>query len=430
MMTDQRKKRLRNKIRESRGRLMEQNPFFAILLMYLKFVAVSDINKMSTNGRCIYFSPAFVEKLYCDELDYILCHQIVHILCGHIWIPIDRKGDDYHFACDIATNLIMAELGFEEERYSHLGNVYRKIPSEECEPIDITVEEIYSRIPYSLYLFDAKTRSKYLMDDDLWWSQRDDNGESGEIILDIVEDDCLAKDEETEDGSCGDTALRQCWQGRAASAAEQIKTSGFGGNKSAGDVPEFMKRIIEKMKKPVLDWKKILNNFIQEQTCDYTFAPPDRRFSDTDFFLPDFNEKDFAVKEILFMGDTSGSVDENELTAIYSEIRGALEQFGGRLTGKLGFFDASVKTPYPFESIDDLARIIPYGGGGPDFFVIFDYIRHNYSHNLPACVIIFTDGYAEFPDEHEAMGIPVLWIISNDDVTPPWGRTVRLLPNT
>lgn len=70
------------------------------------------------------------------------------------------------------------------------------------------------------------------------------------------------------------------------------------------------------------------------------------------------------------------------------------------------------------------------GKGGTDFFVIFDYIRCNYNHNPPSCVIIFTDGYAEFPEESEAMGIPVLWIISNDDIMPPWGRTVRLLPNS
>ena len=71
MMTEQRKQRLRKKIQESRGRLMDTHPFFALLLMYLKYVAVPGMKKISTNGRCIYFAPDFLDKLYDGEMDYI-----------------------------------------------------------------------------------------------------------------------------------------------------------------------------------------------------------------------------------------------------------------------------------------------------------------------------------------------------------------------
>ena len=177
-----------------------------------------------------------------------------------------------------------------------------------------------------------------------------------------------------------------------------------------------------------IDWKKILNNFVQERICDYSFAPPDRRFSDFEFFLPDFNEKDFVSKEVLFMVDTSGSVEDEDLAIVYSEIRGAIEQFSGKLMGKLGFFDADVTPPLPFENVGDLMSIIPYGGGGTDFTVIFDYIHNNCKDELPACIVIFTDGDGSYPSESEAMGIPVLWIINNFDITPPWGKTTRIIP--
>ena len=186
--------------------------------------------------------------------------------------------------------------------------------------------------------------------------------------------------------------------------------------------------MIKKMKEPTIDWKKILNNFVQEQTCDYSFSPPDRRFSDTGFFLPDFTEKDFVSKEILFMVDTSGSVEDKDLAIVYSEIKGAIEQFGGKLTGKLGFFDAEITPPLPFESVSDLMRIIPYGGGGTDFRVIFDYIRRNHPEDLPACIVIFTDGDGPYPEETETMEIPVLWIINNFEITPPWGKITRIIP--
>ena len=47
--------------------------------------------------------------------------------------------------------------------------------------------------------------------------------------------------------------------------------------------------------------------------------------------------------------------------------------------------------------------------------------------DLPVKIIILSDGYADIPREEEAMGIPVLWIINNEEVTPKWGKLVRLV---
>ena len=44
----------------------------------------------------------------------------------------------------------------------------------------------------------------------------------------------------------------------------------------------------------------------------------------------------------------------------------------------------------------------------------------------PASVIILTDGFAPYPKEKLAMGIPVLWLLNNKDVTPPWGKFARI----
>ena len=44
----------------------------------------------------------------------------------------------------------------------------------------------------------------------------------------------------------------------------------------------------------------------------------------------------------------------------------------------------------------------------------------------PASVIILTDGYAPFPQESCAKGVPVLWLINNDEVEPPWGKVARI----
>lgn len=128
------------------------------------------------------------------------------------------------------------------------------------------------------------------------------------------------------------------------------------------------------------------------------------------------------------MIDTSGSMSDEAITECYSEIYGAIQQFGGKLTGKLGFFDAVVVEPVPFEDEEEFKIIRPKSGGGTSFHVIFDYVREHMQEDPPVSIIILTDGYAPFPDQKDAMDIPVLWIINNTAVNPPWGKTARMVP--
>lgn len=66
------------------------------------------------------------------------------------------------------------------------------------------------------------------------------------------------------------------------------------------------------------------------------------------------------------------------------------------------------------------------GGGGTDFEIIFAYVHTQMAEKLPAAIIILTDGFAPFPDESLSLGIPVLWLINNDSVMPPWGKVARI----
>ena len=158
----------------------------------------------------------------------------------------------------------------------------------------------------------------------------------------------------------------------------------------------------------------------------YSFSPVDKRFGESEFFLPDFNENDTIVKDVLFMVDTSASIDALALTMAFSEIKGAIEQFKGRLRGKLGFFDWNVKKTVDFDSVTSLEKITPIGGGGTDFYNVFDYINKVGMGEFSQ-IIILTDGEAPFPDESMSKGVPVLWLINNEKITPPWGKIARIL---
>ncbi len=194
---------------------------------------------------------------------------------------------------------------------------------------------------------------------------------------------------------------------------------------SRGLIPGFAQRLLDEIKNPQVDWRTVLQEFVQEEITDYSFMPPDRRYGDSPFFLPDYNEKDDKVEKILFMIDTSGSMSRKTITAVYSEIKGAIDQFAGRLQGWLGFFDAAVVEPTPFENEEEFLEIKPAGGGGTRFDIIFRYVEEYMQEDPPVSIVVLTDGIAPFPDERMTNGIPVLWVLTTE-VEPPWGKVARI----
>ena len=57
-------------------------------------------------------------------------------------------------------------------------------------------------------------------------------------------------------------------------------------------------------------------------------------------------------------------------------------------------------------------------------------MQKNMMDNLPASIVILTDGYDRYPDEKEALDVPVLWLINNQEAPlPPWGKCARVKVN-
>lgn len=192
-----------------------------------------------------------------------------------------------------------------------------------------------------------------------------------------------------------------------------------------GDSSLLASRVLKEMT-PVLDWRVILNNFIQEDVIDYSFTSPDRRFQDSSFILPSFSEVDASVKNIWIAVDASGSVSQRELSQAVSEIKNAIGQFSS-FEGYLSYFDSYVTRPIPFSSVCEVDQIPSLGGGGTSFVEVLDYRRKKMAEMDISLIIIITDGYAPWPKEDMADGIPVLWIINNKSVTPPWGVVARMV---
>ena len=393
-LTSDEVKKYTQKLLLSRFRILNRHGFYGLLLMHMRFGLDEACDTAYTDGYRINFSPVFLESLSNDEVDFVLMHEILHVVLKHCFRG--RKVDPYLFniACDIVVNsniLYSKNMNLKYITLEKYGESMHLAPNGK-EGYLYTAEEVYNMlIKDSLSKNRGKSVKGESFDDHSHWEEADDD---------------FTIDE---------------WEKRVIDAAESSAKR----DTSVGNIPLGVQRYISSLKNATIDWRMLLNDFISLEVGDYSFTPPDRRI-DGPFFMPDFNEmveKEDDPKEILFMIDTSGSVNSNQITQAYSEIKGALEQFTS-LTGYLGFFDYVVYEPQEFSSIEDILEIIPKGGGGTNFFAVFEYV--NNLENKPKAIIILTDGYATFPKESVRNGIPVIWVMNNDKVTPPWGEVARM----
>ncbi len=390
----------------SRMRLLCNHGFYGLLLMHIKYALDEDIATACTDGYYITFNPSFLEELTDQELDFVMMHEILHVVLQHCIRGKESDNERFNIAADIVVNSnILLENNMDEKSITlqNYGVSMHKTPDGK-EGHKYTVEEVYNMLPPIKNQSNNITKGtgSHKKFNSFW----DDHSHWGKYSQDDILRDLWVKNF---DETCETIKIRDKISGR-------------------GTLPLFAKRILEKLKNPQTDWRKILNEFIQQELNDYSFSPPDRRFYESPFFLPDFNEfgDSGEVSNILFMIDTSGSMSDKMITAAYSEIKGAIDQFEGKLNGWLGFFDAAIIKPKPFSSFDEFIVIKPAGGGGTDFGIIFQYVEKYMQDNPPVSIIILTDGQAPFPDESAANGIPVLWLLNDEKVTPPWGKIARI----
>ena len=446
-MTDARKTKLRRKLQESRYRLCVRFGDFAHPMKDMLFVAVEGLYRMSTNGECIYFDPAWLQKLSNAALDFMLSHQLMHIEKEHLEREKYYMGDRFHLGCDIVVNAALMKLGLEYASLPGVGKIFTQTFYPCCEGAEIDAYEAFEGIPFDPSTMTKGKRRTYMIDTDLMWDRKDDRGECGIIVLapwDETPDDLYYEYPPATEKlkSKGGTFKGLSFGMMKGKYGKGMRERGEGWEKTVeydlrklkcmkesethGIDERLDERLWMKMGTASVNWKSILNAFVQPEMCDYSFSPPDRRYINADFFLPDYNVCEMKVREVLFMVDTSASVDNEMLSRVYTELYDAVCRFEGRLTGRVAFFDSVIHNEKTFGSIAELERIVPGGGGGTDYGCIFKYVKNRYYDESPASIVIFTDGEAPFPDAKVAGNIPVLWVFTKGGNCAPWGQSVGI----
>lgn len=383
---------------DARAVLVRDNPFFGRLSLGLQ-LACASCGTACTDGERLIFDPDFASRLKTEkEMQFVILHEVLHCVLEHCTRVGNSNSMLYNIACDIVVNsTILGMWGIDSFQVADFEPMH--IAPDGKEGREYNAEEVYQML-LSNQEDDGFSVSYELSDGD--GTQSVDRHDVWKAIQD-------------------ESVIRDIWNERIQKA--------FSDCKNYDPLPSSIREIAEEMnQRSKVNWKQLLHDFLQFDEFDYSFLPPDRRFSSGEYYLPAFNmdEEKGSARDIWICIDTSASVTNKELKMAINEVQDAMRQTG--LTGAVSFFDGNITDPVSFTTEDEFDAIKPVGGGGTSYHPIFRCLTEQFYPDLPRAILIFTDGYVfGWPEEKEAMNVPVLWLISkggNTDV--PWGKLIEL----
>ena len=389
-----------------RAKILMESPFIGNLLMHLRF-GFADCETAFTDMSRIVFDPVFAEQLSEAELIFVLKHEVLHCMLEHCVRGRGLIQELFNWACDLVVNSILfSEMGYEE--FSVAGAEVQHLAPDGKEAYEYSAEEVYEMFLRQGEKVVGAAGGAGAQEN----LQCEGNTASTNDIFDR---------HDVWEGITQEESLKGQWRAKVRQASRTV-----GGHSG---LPPVIRSVFDNENyRSRTNWQELLYEFVRmySENMDFFYSPPDRRFLWQDLILPSlclFEEA--RIRGIWFFVDTSGSVSEEMLWRVGGEFRAMLEQNPG-MSGRISFFDTEVTEPVEFESMEQLRECRPVGGGGTSFYSVFRCVREHAQEEMPQAIVILTDGYASFPPEEAAGGIPVLWVIQGSDRRPEWGECAYL----
>lgn len=367
---------------DARALVAMEHPFFATIMFHVDHVATDDIPTMATDGKKIYYSPDFVNKLDdLSEIAGVIMHETCHIIfMHHIRAAELAKAYDgtlsnplWQEAMDHAINLGLIGDGIRLPKAAY------KDPKWE----GFTSEEIYDRL-----------------------IQSGDEGGKGLAIGDVMpaanEDGSPMNEEELTKARVDATSIVL----QAGQAAKQM-----------GRLPGWAKEYLDKLTESRADWREVLWRFVSDgRSFGFDWLRPSRRCYNKPYILPSYGAHGLPALNCIV--DTSGSVSREGLRQFFSEVTAAAHAFD--IDDVLVVqCDTTVSDVYQASSSD--GDIIPpiKGRGGTDMNPAFQILARDYR---PAPTILLSD--MEIPPI-QPHGLPVIYCrYGSGGITPTDGPVI------
>lgn len=354
----------------ARVKLLIEAPFFGNLATRLRFIDASKwCPTAATDGKNFYYNKDFIDYLSEGEREFLLGHEVLHCVYDHM--NKDMIGNRDRRLCNVSQDYVInADL------------------------VDAKIGEKITKVEIC---FDWKYRGKHWLE--VYEELFKEAEEQGRVIymdsLDMHLDGDGAGESDSEgeggnDGSEGpirysDEEKEQIRQEMQSATMQAAKAAG------AGNMPAGVKRLLDDLLNPQLDWRELLAMQIQSVIkSDYTYMRPSRKGLDAGFYLPGMDYQDTI--DIAIGLDMSGSIFDDMARDFMSEVKGIMDQYTD-FKVHLFCFDTEVHNPQVFTE-NNMGEFMEYelkGGGGTDFDCCFDYMKDNGIQ--PKKFVMFTDGY-------------------------------------
>lgn len=363
---------VREKLITARIALLLKAPFFGNLATRLKLEnADAWCPTAATDGRKFYYNSEFINKMPSKQVEFLMGHEVLHCVYDHMGRRGERDPRVWNIADDYCVNQDLLDQRIGERIPVGLYDTKYK---------GWSAEEVYDDLMKNAKKISLDDLEKMLLDEHLDGEDGDGDGEG--------EGEGSGKSDK--EGKGGRPTLSE---EEKKQIRDEIKEAVMAAAQTcqAGQLPAGVKRLIKDLTAPQLDWRSLLQQQIQStMRTDYTWQRASRKGWDMDAVMPgsDFDKE----IDICVSIDASGSMSDEMLRDILSEVKGIMESYTCfRL--HLWSFDTEVHNPVMFtaENLDDIMEWSPGGGGGTMFMCNWEFMRDN--DIVPKKFVMFTDGY-------------------------------------
>lgn len=332
---------------------------------------------------CVYYDQLKIElndeyfKLPEKTQVGIFIHEINHVARLHNIRRGSRNPVVWNYAADYEINNILKEEGYTFEGAGGLfDEKFIGMPAEEI--YDILIDKSQEELEeLGIYVFDEHEESS---------SDEDISNTTNQLGL-----------------------LERAMQ--AAAIAGQGKSYGPGSSR--------IDALMDKFKKPKLDWKVLLRRFFTDlDKNEYSFSKRNKRYQDV--YLPSLVNEASKLSSITFYMDCSASVSEAEQKAVLNEFVSIKRNYNPEKLSLIQF-DTEILRSDIFTA-NKLVRSIEFvRGGGTDLTPVYEHIMQT----RPKVVVVFSD--LECLPMDVVPGVELLWVVINNPTAKVnQGRMVHL----
>jgi len=398
------RKEVLDRIITARVGLLLRHPFFGNMATRLKIEAADDwLMTAAVDGRKLYFNTQFFHAMDNKEVEFVIAHEILHMVYDHLGRRDSRNPLLYNIAADYIVNNLLVD-----------DRIGKKPKIVDC----------YQDFKY-------RNWSSEDVYDDLFKQAQKNGEEFLKQLGEMLDEHLDLEGDGDEDGKDGDGKEGNGRPRYSKAELDQIKDEikeamiQAASAAGAGNVPAGVARLIKEMTESKMNWRELLRQQIQSTIkSDYTWSRPSRKGWHSGAILPGMNFQDTI--DICVALDMSGSIGNEQASDFLGEIKGIMDEYKDYKI-KVWCFDTKVYNEQDFSADggENLADYEIKGGGGTDFMANWKYMKN---HDIqPKKFIMFTDGYAwdSWGDPDYCDTIFIIHSNANRSLEGPFGITAH-----